>query len=302
MDSQKLRIGSRMSPLALAQTEEVLSYLRLGFNGIEFVVVPISTGGDRNKNTPIDRIGRGAFSKDIESALLDGKIDIAVHSAKDLANRLPSGLFIAATVSREDPRDVLINRWGLKFSEMPTGARIGTGSPRRMALIKSLRADIEVVPIRGNVGTRLGKINGSEYDGVVLAAAGLARLGKTDAIHDFFPCETFIPDVGQGILAIESRISDRDISLKLKEIDHCPTSLALKAERSFLEELGGGCTVPVAAYAMVDKDELILRSMAAVPDGSRIFRVDMSCSMDDPVNAGKELAVRLRESGAREIF
>ena len=301
MDAQKLRIGSRMSPLALAQAEEVISYLRLGFSDMEFVVVPISTGGDRNKDTPIDRIGRGAFSRDIESALLDGEIDIAVHSAKDLANRLPSGLFIAATVPREDPRDVLINRWGLKFSEMPAGARIGTGSPRRMALIRSLRADIDVVPIRGNVGTRIDKMNGPGYDGIVLAAAGLTRLGKNNAIHDFFSYETFIPDVGQGTLAIELRIVDIDISLKIKEIDHWPTSLALKAERSFLEELGGGCTVPVAAYAMVDKNELILRSMAALPDGSRIFRAEMSCSIDDPVTAGKELAVRLLDSGAREI-
>ena len=206
--SARYRIGTRGSPLALAQAEEVVSRLRDGFPSAVFEVTPMTTGGDRRKDAALVSLGRGAFAKDIEMALLNGDIDLAVHSAKDLASELPEGLVIAGSVPRQDPRDALIDRWAAPLSELPPGARIGTGSPRRTALLKSLRPDIEVVPIRGNVGTRVGKVGGPECDGVVVAAAGLARLGRIAEAHELFPAETFVPDAGQGTLAIEARSGD----------------------------------------------------------------------------------------------
>ena len=171
----------------------------------------MTTGGDRRKDAALVSLGRGAFARDIESALLAGDVDLAVHSAKDLASELPEGLLVAGCVPRQDPRDALIDRWASPLSKLPPSARIGTGSPRRTALLKSLRPDIEVVPIRGNVGTRVGKVGGPECDGVVIAAAGLARLGRIDEAHEVFPTETFVPDAGQGTLAVEARTGDRTL-------------------------------------------------------------------------------------------
>ena len=283
----------------MAQAEEVASRLRRRVRGAVFTLAPMATAGDRKKDAPLVSLGRGAFAREIESALLDGEIDLAVHSAKDLPQELPAGLTLGGTVERQDPRDVLVNRWGLALSDLPAGARIGTGSPRRAALLKSLRPDVEVTPIRGNVGTRLDKVGSVECDGVVLAAAGLARLGRLEEVNEFFPPETFVPDAGQGALAIEARSGDRDILDMLNAIADWPSIAALEAERAFLRRLGGGCKVPVAAYARpVEGGGLRIWGMAAVPDGSRIFRRDLSGPMGRPAELGDGLATALiEESG-----
>ncbi len=298
----RVTLGSRTSPLALAQSEEIVRVLRATFPETEFVVVPITTGGDRARDAPLLRMPRGLFVKEIESALLDGQIDLAVHSAKDLPSSLPQGLVLAAIGKRQDPRDVLVNRWGLSLTDMPEGARLGTSSPRRTALLLSLRGDIRVEPIRGNVGTRLDKERGPDYDGVVLAAAGLLRLGRESEISEFLDPEVFTPDVGQGALAIEARADASDVLSMLSAVHDGPTGVAVTAERAFLTAIGGGCTVPVAAYARVVDDEIVMNAMAAAPDGSRIYRVRLASDARDPGAAGARARDALMVEGAGDVL
>ena len=297
--SASYRIGTRGSPLALAQTGEVVSRLRDRFPDVAFEIAPMTTGGDRRKDAALVSLGRGAFARDIESAMLSDDIDLAVHSAKDLASELPDGLVIAGTVPRQDPRDVLIDRWAAPLSELPRGARIGTGSPRRTALLASLRPDIEVVPIRGNVGTRIDKVGGPECDGVVVAAAGLARLGRIDEAHELFPTGAFVPDAGQGTLAVEARSRDDSLLEMVRAIDHRPTSAALEAERAFVRRIGGSCNVPVAAYASFANDgDLSIHGMVAAPDGSSVFRREVSSRTASPAEIGETLASKLLDDAA----
>ena len=210
-----VRVGSRASPLALAQTEEALSLLRERFVDVEFQVVHLSTRGDRKADATLTSLGRGAFVKDIEKALLDGEIDFAVHSAKDVGPDIPDGLRILPVGKRQDARDVLVSKSGLPLMSLPSGTRLGTGSPRRKAQIIALRPDVEVLPIRGNVGTRLEKSRGHDYDGVVVAAAGLARLGRLSEATEFLAVEQVTPDVGQGTLVAEFRHEDVEMDTML---------------------------------------------------------------------------------------
>jgi hydroxymethylbilane synthase len=299
---RRVAVGTRTSPLSVAQTEEVLSQLRVHSPECDFAVVPIVTSGDRYKDAPLLSLGRGTFVKEIETALLNGEIDLAVHSAKDLLSPLPEGLTLAAIGRRKDPRDVQVNRWGLPLIDLPPDARLGTSSPRRTALLKELRADIRVLPIRGNVGTRLDKARGDDYDGVVLAAAGIVRLGREAEITEHLPPDTFVPEVGQGALAVEARAGDTKIIEMLAKIDHGPSRTAFQAERAFLAVLGGGCTVPVAAYAQLDGSQLHISAMAAVPDGSRVFRTQVTAPADDAEYAGRRTAQALLAAGAGEIL
>jgi len=295
----RYRVGTRGSPLALAQTGEVVSRLSARFPAAAFEVAPMTTGGDRRKDAALVSLGRGAFAKEIESALLAGDIDLAVHSAKDLASELPDGLVIAGTVPRQDPRDALVDKWAAPLSELPRAARIGTGSPRRAALLKSLRKDIKVVPIRGNVGTRIGKVGGPDCDAVVVAAAGLARLGRIDEAHELFPTGTFVPDAGQGTLAIETRSGDGPLLEIIRAIDHHPTSAALAAERAFVRRIGGSCKVPVAAHASFANDGgLRIHGMVAAPDGSQVFRREVTSQADSPAKLGETLASLLMDDAA----
>ncbi len=302
MDGRRtFRVGSRTSPLSAVQTEEALSLLRPLCPGARFEVVPLATEGDRKKTASITSLGRGAFVKEIERAILDGEIDFAVHSAKDLTVHLPDGLTAIAAGRRNDPRDVLIDRWGLSFARLPAGARLGTGSPRRTASIKSMRPDLNVVPIRGNVGTRIEKAAGGDCDGVVLAAAGVLRLGRGREIAEYLPPDLFVPEAGQGTLAVEARRDDGAVLEMLGRISDPHTSASLMAERAFLAELGGGCSVPVAAYARVDGADLAVSSMAALADGSRVFRTSTTAPASDPEAAGRAAAQALLDSGAAEI-
>ena len=300
--SKRVTVGSRTSPLSLAQTEEVLGPLKALHPDTDFAVVPITTGGDRHKEAPLLSMARGMFVKEIELALLNGSIDFAVHSAKDLPATLPGGLTIAAFSERRDARDVLVNRWNMPLKELPSSARLGTSSPRRTAQLKALRPDIEILPIRGNVGTRLDKARGDEYDGVVLAAAGLERLGRQGEICEYLSPEDFTPEVGQGALAAEARASDSDMLKLLATIDHWPTTAPVTSERAFLATIGGGCQVPVAAHASLSGSELHISAMAATPDGSRIFRVQVVCAAEDPTSAGRRAAQALMETGAEGII
>jgi hydroxymethylbilane synthase len=300
-DETEVRVGSRRSPLSLAQTNEILDPLRALYPERRFVVVTVTTRGDLNKAAPLLSLGRGMFAKEIELALLNGEIDFAVHSAKDLPSALPDGLTLAAFGERKDPRDVIVSRSGLTLDEMPPGTRLGTSSPRRTAQIKVLRPDIEIVPIRGNVGTRIEKAGSDEYDGVVLAAAGLQRLGREDEIGEYLSLEVCTPEVGQGALAVEIRADDAETAELVAAIDHNATNVAVTAERAFLAEIGGGCEVPVAAYARLEDGSLRISTMAALPDGSRIFRVELDNDPDDPESAGRRAARKLLDAGAAEI-
>ncbi len=299
---RRVSIGSRSSPLSMAQTEEVLGPLRQLSPHTEFTAVPMTPQGDRNKDAPLLSMDRGMFTKDIEVALLNGDVDLAVHSAKDLPPELPDGLVIGAFGRRKDARDALVDRWAAQFDELPAGARIGTSSPRRTAQLRTLRPDVQLVPIRGNVGTRLEKAKGTEYDGVVVAVAGLERLERHPEISEFLDVELCTPEVGQGALAIEARENDTAILGILAQIEHLPTAIAVKAERSFLAAIGGGCRVPVTAYATVDGDRLDILAMASEPDGSRTIRVRVGGHVDDPESAGRLAVHDLLEAGASEII
>ncbi len=294
-------VGSRASPLAMAQTEEVLSQLRERFPDIDLSVVPITTTGDKHKEAPLAGLERGTFVKEIELALINGEIDVAVHSAKDLPASLPEGLTLAAIGRRQDPRDVQMNRWGLPLAKLPPHARLGTSSPRRVALLKAFRPDLELLPIRGNVGTRLDKVAGGDYDGVVLAAAGLIRLGRHAEITEYLSPDLCTPEVGQGTLAVEARAGDTRIIDMLAAIDHRPSRIALEAERAFLGVMGGGCEVPVAAYAQLEGDQLHISAMAALPDGSRVFRTRVTCDAAEAEDGGRRTAESLLEAGAAKI-
>ena len=298
---RRLRVGSRKSPLSLAQNEEVLAQLRKVAPETEFLVVPMNTGGDRNKDAPLLSLGRGAFAKDIESALLAGAIDLAVHSAKDLPPVLPEGLTIAAVSPRLDPRDALVSKGDVRLAALPAGSRIGTSSPRRAAQLLALRPDIAVLQMRGNVGTRVEKARGEQYDGAVVAAAGLIRLGLEDAITEYLSPDVFTPEVGQGTLAVETRSANAETRELLGRANDAASHIAFRAERAFLAALGGGCKVPVAAYARLDGKALTLDAMAATPDGSHVFRTSVLGNPGEPEAAGSEIAAKLLDAGAREI-
>ena len=299
--SRTVRVGSRSSPLALAQTEEVLSLLRARFPDAEFEVVHLSTRGDRNADAVLTSLGRGAFVKDIELDLLDDRIDFAVHSAKDVGPEILEGLTILPVGERQDARDVLVSKSGLPLMGLPASTRLGTGSPRRKAQIMAMRPDVEVVPIRGNVGTRLEKARGPDYDGVVIAAAGLARLGRLSEATEFLGVEQVTPDVGQGTLVAEFRQADGEMDDMLSSIVLGETSCAFRAERAFLDALGGGCTSPVAAYGEIDGQRMRVFAMAATPDGDRVVRSQVEGDVSEAKEIGRRAADALLESGASEI-
>ena len=299
--ARTVRVGSRSSPLALAQTEEILSLLRGRCADVEFEVVCLSTRGDRNTDAALSSLGRGAFVKDIELALLDGEIDFAVHSAKDVGPDIPDGLRILPVGERQDARDVLVSKSGLSLMGLPAGTRLGTGSPRRKAQIKAIRPDVEVLPIRGNVGTRLEKARGADYDGVVIAAAGLARLGRLSEATEFLDVEQVTPDVGQGTLVAEFRQDNEEMGVMLSSVVVDEVASAFRAERAFLDRIGGGCTAPVAAYGEIDGQRMRLFAMAATPDGTRIFRAQIEGDVKEAEELGRRAATTLLEAGASEI-
>jgi hydroxymethylbilane synthase len=301
-------IGSRGSKLALWQANWVKDNLTSLHDGLEVRIEIIKTSGDVMRDVPLAVIGgKGVFTKEIEEALLDGRIDLAVHSLKDLPTILPEGLQLSAISEREDARDALIlgarnESQNATLESLPHAARVGTSSQRRIAQLRFRRTDVRIKDLRGNVDTRLRKLDEGEYDAIVLASAGLKRLGFGHRINQAIPAETILPAVGQGALAIETRSSDADTISLIRPLNHEPTRLACTAERSLLRSLGGGCQTPIAAHAVIEEDRIKLDGLVASVAGELIIREHLEAEAKDAESAGRSLAARLLELGAGSLL
>jgi hydroxymethylbilane synthase len=297
-----LRIGTRGSPLALAQARMVRARLAAqhGVDEERIILTVIRTTGDVIQDRTLAAAGgKGLFTKEIEEALRADAIDLAVHSAKDVPTVLPDGLILTAVLPREDARDVFIGRTVKTLRELPAGAVVGTASLRRQAIVKRLRPDLEVVPIRGNVDTRLRKLGEGVVDATLLALAGLKRLGLTDAASSIFTLDEFLPAVGQGIVAIETRADDGRTRTLLEAINHAETAIALASERAFLAVLDGSCRTPIAGHATVADGRLRLRGLIAKPDGSESFECRREGMSGEAVALGADAGAELkRRAGA----
>jgi hydroxymethylbilane synthase len=291
----KIKIGTRRSELAMVQTQWVIRQIRSRYPDVELETVAIHTRGDRILDRPLDRMGgKGLFSAEIEAALLDGTIDLAVHSMKDLPARISPGVVIAAVSPREDPRDVLIGYGGAPLSRLAAGSRVGTSSLRRAKQLTALRPDLQIELLRGNVPTRLDKLEDRQYDAIVLAAAGLKRLGLAAKITQYFTVDEMIPAVCQGILAVQTR-ADETYDF-LGEAVHCRESaICSLAERAFLVRLDGGCSIPMGAYASLGARQLKVRGMIARTETPEIFRDEVAGPPDHAAELGERLALRLLE-------
>jgi hydroxymethylbilane synthase len=298
-----LKIGTRGSPLALAQTEWVCARLRQINPDCPIEVVVIRTEGDEHIHAPLSEIGgQGVFTRAIEHALLDGRIDAAIHSLKDLPTDMPDGLCLGTVCEREDPRDALVARYVMRLDELPAGATVATGSARRRAQLLNRRPDLRIVDVRGNVGTRLEKYESEGWDAMVLAHAGLLRLGLENRAIYTFPPDEMLPAIGQGALGIQIRGDDTATARRIAPLDHPPTHLAVRAERAFLHALGGGCRMPVAALGSIIDDRLILDGLISTPDGRVILRSTRPGDPDRPEALGELLADDLFRSGAKKIL
>ena len=303
MNAAAIRIGTRGSPLALRQATVVAERVRGVAPGRPVEVVPMKTAGDRLIQVSLGEFGgKGLFVKELEEALLDGGVDVAVHSLKDMPAELPEGLCLAAFPARDDPRDVLVSRAGGGIADLPPAATVGTSSLRRRVLLLSLRPDLRIEAIRGNVDTRLAKLAAGGWDAIVVAAAGLARLGLTPAGARPLEPDEFVPAVGQGILAVEGRSSDRELLAVLAGVDDPATHAQAEAERAFLRHLGASCHTPVAAHARLCNGELALDGLVASLDGRRVLRGRTMGAAASAELLGQKLAEELLARGAREIL
>ena len=299
---QEIVVGSRGSKLAMIQARGVLAALQEAHPTLRFSLIQIVTQGDREPQVPLDRLEeRGAFVKELEEALLDHRIDLAVHSLKDMPVDLPSGLCLAAVTARLDPRDALVALKG-KLAELAPGATIGTGSLRRAMQLRNCRPDLKVEMIRGNADTRLKKVSSGVVDGVILAAAALSRLGREDTISEYLPIEQFLPAVGQGALGIEIRSGDRQSSELVSALNHEATWYAVIAERAFLRSLGGGCRAPIAALGTVSGRTIRLDGMVASGEGGAMLRSVAEGSVSDAERVGIRLAQKMLAMGASKII
>lgn len=297
---KRIIVGSRGSKLALLQAESVVAKIRETNPGVGVSVSKIVTIGDRNRRSQLDQMGTAIFVKELEEALLDGRIDIAVHSLKDVPTELPPRLCLLAVTERLDPRDVLIGSAGL--NELTSGSRIGTSSLRRTIQLMSYRPDLQAHPIRGNVDSRLRKVSSGEFDGVIVAAAALLRMGWEERITEYLPLSDFLPAVGQGALAVETRTDDADIASLISPINHLPTWQCVTAERALLRALGGGCRAPIAALGTVNGNILTLESMVASINGRKVLRALEEGSTISAEEIGVKLAEKMRGMGAAEII
>jgi hydroxymethylbilane synthase len=303
----RLTIGTRGSDLALAQANMVAARLRAAHPELAdrqaIAITVIKTTGDRIQDRPLAEIGgKGLFTKEIEEALFDGRIDLAVHSMKDLETRLPQGLAIAATLEREDPRDVLLAGAATRIAELPQGAVIGTASLRRGAQILAARPDLEVVPFRGNVNTRIAKLEAGDVDATILALAGLRRLGMTEYENRAIPVAEMLPAVAQGAIGLECREADEATRAYVGPLDHAPTAQAVAAERALLAALDGSCRTPIAGLATVAGDALALEALIAMPDGSTLHRDRREGRAHDAEAIGAAAGAALRTAGGPGFF
>ena len=298
----EILLGTRSSLLALSQANWVKKRLEEQNSGITITLVHIKTTGDK-LDIPLFKLGgKGLFVKEIEEALLREEIDLAVHSAKDLPADIPEGLTLMSFPERGDPRDALISGDGKKFRDIPPGGRVGTGSLRRKAQLLHQRPDLEVVPLRGNIDTRLKKLSALKLDAVILASAGLWRMGWEDQISEYFDFEVMLPAIGQGVLAIEGRIGDERVHSVVAGLDHLPTKDAALAERAFLKRLGGGCQVPIAGLAKAESGRLSFTGLVAAVDGQKIVKGKIEGPSKESEALGDKLAKELLGRGAEEIL
>jgi hydroxymethylbilane synthase len=298
-----VRLATRRSALALAQTRLVADALVAAWPGLETELVPVVTEGDRRRDVATTELGgKGVFTAAVQQAVLDGRADLAVHSAKDLPALQAPGLVLAAVPERADPRDVLVAGHVVAgLDDLPAGATVGTGSPRRVALLRWLRPDLEVLPIRGNVDTRLRKVRSGELDAVVLAAAGLDRLGLAEEPAAPLDPELFTPAPGQGCLAVEAREEDTRVLGLVSAITHRPSRVALRAERTFLAALGGSCTLPAGAILSARANGIEIQGFLSAADGKGLIRERLAGPRDDPESLGQVLATRLLAACAPEV-
>ncbi len=298
-----LRLGTRKSPLALWQAEYVRDRLAALHPGLRVELVTMTTEGDRLLDHSLAQVGgKGLFVKELEQALLAGRIDLAVHSMKDVTVTLPAGLHIAAVCERADPRDALVSPHCTDLAVLPPGARVGTSSLRRTCQLRARYPQLEVVPLRGNVNTRLKRLDEGRFEAIVLATAGLERLGFADRIAARLDPEVSLPAVGQGAIGVECRRDDVRTNALLAPLDHLPTRLCVSAERAFNAHLEGGCQVPIGAYAEWRDGTLRLRGMVGEPDGSRVLRAELSGPAAQAEALGRRLAETLLAEGARHIL
>ena len=300
---EKIVIGSRGSKLAIIQAESVADEIRRMHPDIEVCISRIVTRGDRESNAKLENIaGLGAFVKELEEALLDGRIDLALHSLKDMTTEITIELHLAAVTPRIDPRDVLISREGESLSKLLVGAKIGTDSLRRAVQLGVYRPDLEVCNIRGNIDTRMRKVADGEYDGVILAAAALKRSGLEEKISQYLPIEQFLPAVGQGALAVEIRTDDKETASIITHLNHLPTWQSITAERAFLRALGGGCRAPIAALGIVKGVHLRLEGMVGSIGRNKILQSLEEGDASNPEDIGVRLANKLLGMGGNEFI
>ncbi len=300
---KEIKIGSRGSTLALWQANWVRDSLLKKYPELTVTIVKITTSGDKFLDIPLSAVGgKGLFTKEIEEALLDHRVDIAVHSMKDVPAILPEGLSIAVITEREDPRDVLISKGNFTLRNLPQGARIGTSSLRRQAQLLRFRPDLKIAPLRGNVGTRINKLKNNGLDAIILAAAGVKRLQWEDKISEYIDIEICLPAVGQGALGLEIRLGDQKILRYINSFDHQKTHTALIAERALLKKLQGGCQIPIAAYGEVDEKNIKLTAMVSSIDGKRFIKEFDIASLNKAEQLGLDIAEKLLSTGADKII
>ncbi|ENM5743265.1 hydroxymethylbilane synthase [Vibrio metoecus] len=303
MTETPIRIATRQSPLALWQANYVKDALMAAHPGLQVELVTMVTRGDVILDTPLAKVGgKGLFVKELEVAMLEGRADLAVHSMKDVPVDFPESLGLVTICEREDPRDAFVSNTYAKIDDLPSGAVVGTCSLRRQCQLKSARPDLVIKELRGNVGTRLSKLDAGEYDAIILAAAGLKRLGLESRIRNFIEPEQSLPAVGQGAVGIECRLDDQRVRELLAPLNHTDTADRVRCERAMNLTLQGGCQVPIGSYALLEGDHIWLRALVGEPDGSQIVRGEIRGPRSEAEQLGITLAEQLLEQGAKEIL
>ncbi len=301
--ARQLRIATRESPLALWQAHHVQARLRAMHPDLDVVLVPMTTQGDQLLGSPLSAVGgKGLFVKELEQAMLENRADIAVHSMKDVPAQQPPGLCLSAFLDGEDPRDAFVSNHYAQLTDLPFEAHVGTSSLRRQTQLRGLRPDLQISPLRGNVGTRLRKLDENGYDAILLAAAGLRRLGLAQRIAEALDVERFIPAIGQGVIGIECREDDADTRALIAGLHDPLTAQRLTAERALNSRLGGACQVPVAGHARIHEGQMWMQALVADPASDRQVRDEIRGAADDAEHLGTALAERLLADGARDIL
>jgi len=303
MSKKTVRIATRSSALAVWQAEHIKASLQALHPGLEVELIRMKTQGDIILDTPLAKVGgKGLFVKELEQGMLEGRADIAVHSMKDVPVEFPEGLHLPVICQREDPHDAFVSNHYASLEELPHGARLGTSSLRRECQVRAARPDLEVLPLRGNVNTRLAKLDAGEFDAIILASAGLKRLGFDDRIRSALTPEQSLPAIGQGALGIETRIDDDEMNALIAPLNCPETSTVVRAERALNRRLAGGCQVPIAGYAMLQNDEIWLRGLVGRPDGSQTLTAEIRGKAVDAEALGLQVAEDLLGKGADSIL